>query len=143
MFLVGKIETTHSQWTVGEFTYAYMRALTAIRNKDYLIAHSNEDGFDLYLTPRDLKLNLSCSDPVPVRVGVHHAMGLTPQEMTEHGFAIVAKSILVETTRELAARCPKRSSCMCRVYDSYHWNACGTPLTRGEFLIEGMIAKAD
>jgi hypothetical protein len=140
MFVVGRISTTHMQWTVGEFTYGYVRLARAIREKDYLVTHSSQEGFRLYLPPAPIRLNVSFADPVPIRVLVSHSMELMPQDMTEQGFGIVAKAIMHDAMHDLATRCPRKAHCMClngalSVAGKY----CGG-VGRQEFEIEGMIA---
>lgn len=141
MFAVGKIATTHTQWTVGEFTYAYMRISQAINRKDYIISHASQHRFALYLPTAKIPLNLAYSEPVPVRIIVDHPMDLTPQEMTAIGFGVVAKTIFIEASREVAARCPRRASCMCRLEEGWR-SRCGTGPGQQEFLVEGMIAAS-
>lgn len=142
MFSVGRIATTHTQWTVGEFTYAYMRIVQAIVRKDYIVSHAHQGGFSLYLPTASIPLNLDYSDPVPVRISVAHSMELTPQEMSVAGFGMVAKMIFMEASREVAARCPRRASCMCRLSGGSQLGHCGYSPGHQEFLIEGIIAKA-
>lgn len=142
MFAVGSIETTHMQWTVGEFTYAYMRVLGAAKDRDYIISHAGAESFKLYLPPRKIPLSVQFSEPVPVRVSVMHCMGIRPEDMTVEGFAIVAKTILLDCSRELAARCPRRASCLCVSGMVNNRYACGLAGKRPEFRMEGMIANA-
>jgi hypothetical protein len=141
MYAVGKIATTHTQWTVGEFTYAYVRILHAMKRRDYVVTHASTDGFSLYLPCVQIPIPVTHADPVPVRIVVSHGMNLTPQDMTVEGFAMVAKAIFLEAAKEVAVRCPRRASCMCRLGGIF--SACGSTLGQQEFVIEGMIAKAD
>lgn len=141
MFAVGEIRTTHVQWTIGEFTYAYMRILQAARSKDYLVTHVSDAGFKLYLPPSEIKLTISHANPVPVRIAVAHAMGLTPRDMTTEGFGVVAKMIMVGCTKELAVRCPRKGHCLCSVDSLLGGSKCGRQMGRQEFLIDGMIAN--
>lgn len=138
MYSVGLISTTHSKWTVGEFTYAYLRLARAVRRKDYLVTHADADSFHMHFPAVPLHLTLKYSDAVPVRIVVEHGMGLLPQDMTEQGFAVLAKAVMLDSMKELAIRCPRSSDCICEIRGAKA--KCGL-LARSEFEIEGMIAN--
>ena len=141
MFVVGEISTTHMQWTVGEFTYAYMRLERAAQRRDYLVTHTDENSFRLLVPACSLPLRLPLSEAVPIRVTVAHGLQLLPADMTVSGFGAVVRSILFDTCRELAFRCPRRSSCLCQIQ---HSPGCGTALMgRNELRIAGLITVQD
>jgi hypothetical protein len=125
------------QWTVGEFTYAYLRLYRAARAKDYLVTHATTETFRLYLPPHPISVNLKCSEPVAIRVVVAHSTGLRPEEMSDVGFQAVAATILRDAMKELAVRCPRNANCLCTI-EVAGKRQCGW-LGRQEFTIDGLI----
>lgn len=142
MFVIGKIQTTHLQWTVGEFTYAYLRLRRACTVHDALIANSSDQGFELYLPPepRVHVPVLHHNEPIPVRLMVEHNLGLRPEDMSAAAFAVLAKAVMHDAMSEVATRCPKLGCCVCQVGERArtHGLRCRN-MGLKEFEIHGMI----
>lgn len=143
IFRVQRLRTTHMQWTIGEFTYAYMRVMQASEEQRFLIANATVNQFSIYLPQRDIKLPVE-GGSVPLRISVSHPFELEPKDMPKSVVLALADEVFRGTSQELADECPERATCLC------HGGAgviarCGSALSvRGnaEFTIAGMICSS-
>lgn len=131
MFAVGRVDATHNQWTVGEFAYVYWALCDTQETGDFQVSHCSGAGYTVRVPPiPGIKVPLPHAEPVPIRIDIHHGLGIHPKGMGA-GFIATTQLAIADAAQEVVRRCPTRKTCICTATRK----PCSPRWTRSDFLI--------